>query len=130
MAAEQKSLREYKERESVLTERLNATLEENDMLKEENSKLLSFCNDPDKSIQVSLFPFRLADHLYRVLQEVQSLRAVLELKQSEIAELRRMFAEAAEKADQVPALEEKLSTLKARCEDLQLQLERKNTCEL
>lgn len=63
------------------------------------------------------------------MQEVQSLRAVLELKQSEIAELRRMFAEAAEKAEQVPTLEEKLSTLKARCEDLQLQLERKNLYE-
>lgn len=60
---------------------------------------------------------------------MHSLRAVLELKQSEFAELRRMYAKAAEKADQVPALEEKLSTLKARCEDLQLQLERKNVYE-
>lgn len=53
LAAEQKALREYQEREAAVKEQLEATINENDLLKDENSKLLSFCNDPDKSVQVS-----------------------------------------------------------------------------
>lgn len=60
---------------------------------------------------------------------MQSLRAVLELKQAEVSELRRSLAEASQRAELLPAMEEKVSTLNARCEDLQLQLERKNMHE-
>lgn len=68
-------------------------------------------------------------YFFVLLQEVQSLRAVLELKQAEVAELRRNLAEASQRAELLPAMEEKVSTLNARCEDLQLQLERKNMHE-
>lgn len=63
------------------------------------------------------------------LQEVQSLRAVLELKQGEVSELRKALAEASQRAELLPTIEEKVSTLNARCEDLQLQLLRKNEHE-
>lgn len=54
LIVEQRTLKEYLEKEASFKEQLDATLEENDLLKDENSKLLSFCNDPDKSVQVSI----------------------------------------------------------------------------
>lgn len=55
LLVEQKNLKESQEREATFQKQLNSTLDENDMLKDENGKLLSFCNDPDKSVQVSRF---------------------------------------------------------------------------
>lgn len=54
LVAEQKILKEYQERETSFKEQLEAVINENDMLKDENSKMLSFCNDPNKSVQVSI----------------------------------------------------------------------------
>lgn len=62
-------------------------------------------------------------------QEVQSLRAVLELKQKEVGELRKALAEASQKAEILVGAEEKARFLNARCEDLQLQLQRKSEYE-
>lgn len=64
-----------------------------------------------------------------LLQEVQSLRAVLELKQKEVGELRKALAEASQKAEILVGAEEKARFLNARCEDLQLQLQRKSEYE-
>lgn len=63
-------------------------------------------------------------------QEVQSLRAVLELKQRDFAELRKALAEVTQRAELLPAAEEKVALLSAKCEDMQLQLERKNEYEV
>ncbi|VEN62725.1 unnamed protein product, partial [Callosobruchus maculatus] len=59
-------------------------------------------------------------------QEVQSLKVVLELKQNELTELRRALGEASHKCELLIGAEEKARTLNARCEDLQLQLQRKS----
>lgn len=64
-----------------------------------------------------------------VLAEVESLRAVLDLKQNEVSELRKNFAESEQKAQQLPGALEKISVLTAKLEDLQSQLESKSICE-
>ncbi|KAG5874966.1 hypothetical protein JTB14_003230 [Gonioctena quinquepunctata] len=88
--------------------RLKGLVEENKRLREENDRLLSYGDNKDIGVQ-----------------EVQSLRVVLELKQNEVADLRRALAEATHKADILVGAEEKARHLQARCEDLDLQLQRK-----
>ncbi|CAG9819044.1 unnamed protein product [Phaedon cochleariae] len=94
--------------ESDFEQRVKGLIEENKRLRDDNDRLLSYGDD--KSIGV---------------QEVQSLRAVLELKQNEVAELRKTAAEATQKAEILVGAEERARVLNARCEDLQLQLQRK-----
>lgn len=53
----------------------------------------------------------------------------MDLKLSDVAELRKALAKASEKADQLPIAEEKIACLTAKCEDLRTQLERKNIIE-
>ncbi|KAJ8920030.1 hypothetical protein NQ315_011680 [Exocentrus adspersus] len=93
-------------------EKINGLIEENKRLREENDRLLSYGDD--KTIGI---------------QEVQSLRAVLELKQQEVGELRKALAEALQRAEILIGVEEKAQLLNARCEDLQLQLQRKSEYE-
>lgn len=93
-------------------QRVKGLIEENKRLREENDRLLSYGDDKGISIQ-----------------EVQSLRAVLELKQNEVAELRKSLAETNQRAETLIGAEEKARVLNARCEDLQLQLERKADTE-
>lgn len=96
-----------------MDEKLNGMHAENLRLKDENERLLNYSNIKDKGISI---------------QELQSLRAVLELKQNEVAELRRTLAEANQKNELLASAEEKSAAFGARCEDLQHQLQRK--CEL
>ncbi|CAH1978181.1 unnamed protein product [Acanthoscelides obtectus] len=91
-------------------EKLKNLIDENKRLRDENARLLG-CGDDDKGIGS---------------QEVQSLKVVLELKQNELTELRRALAEASHRCEELTGAEEKARTLNARCEDLQLQLERKS----
>lgn len=65
-----------------------------------------------------------------VLQEIQSLRAVLELKQAEVAELRTCLAKVTQKVEILPSTLDKVQGLTSRCEDLQLQLKRKTDVEM
>ncbi|XP_018567471.1 uncharacterized protein LOC108908047 isoform X2 [Anoplophora glabripennis] len=97
---------------SDLEDRIKNLIEENKRLRDENDRLLSYGDDKEIG-----------------LQEVQSLRAVLELKQKEVGELRKALAEASQKAEVLVGAEEKARFLKAKCEDLQLQLQRKSEYE-
>ncbi|XP_017775385.1 PREDICTED: CAP-Gly domain-containing linker protein 1-like isoform X2 [Nicrophorus vespilloides] len=106
--------RDYEAREVLHKEKLTVANEEICRLREENEALYASARNGGSD---------------NSLQEVQSLRVVLELKQSEFAELRKALAEATQKADLLPAAEEKISGLLAKCEDLQHQLERKNDSE-
>lgn len=54
--------------------------------------------------------------------EVESLRCVLELKQSEISDLRKQNCELQRAADETQAAQVKCSALESRVEDLQVQL--------
>lgn len=58
--------------------------------------------------------------------EVESLRCVLELKQSEISELRKTNCELQRAADEAISAQFKCSALESRVEDLQVQLHAKN----
>lgn len=57
------------------------------------------------------------------------MRAVLDLKKNEVADLRKTLAESNQKAAQLPGALEKISVLTAKCEDLQSQLESKSNYE-
>ncbi|KAI4461087.1 dynactin 1-related microtubule-binding [Holotrichia oblita] len=109
----EKLKRDLEIKELSYKEQLQIVNEENFRLKNENETLLNYSKDDGNSS----------------IQEVQSLRAVLELKLSDVAELRKSLAKASEKADQLPLAEEKIASLTAKCEDLMSQLERKNTIE-
>lgn len=61
-----------------------------------------------------------------LLDEVESLRCVLELKQNEISELRKSNCELQRVADVACAAQIKCSALESRVEDLQVQLHAKN----
>ncbi|XP_050500456.1 uncharacterized protein LOC114343874 isoform X2 [Diabrotica virgifera virgifera] len=98
--------------EGDFEERLKGLVEENKRLREENDRLLSYGDDKGISVQ-----------------EVQSLRVVLELKQNEVTDLRKSLAEANQRAELLEGAEERARVLNARCEDLQLQLERKADSE-
>jgi signal transduction histidine kinase len=63
----------------------------------------------------------------QILQdEIESLRCVLELKQSEISELRKTNCELQRTADDAIASQIKCSALESRVEDLQVQLQAKH----
>lgn len=51
------------------------------------------------------------------------------MKQNEIGKLRKCLAEATQRADILEGAEDKARVLQARCEDLELQLQRKNDLE-
>lgn len=64
-----------------------------------------------------------------MLAEVESLKAVMDMKTNEAADFRKRLAESSQKAAQLPAALEKISSLTAKCEDLESQLERKSSYE-
>ncbi|XP_044755813.1 uncharacterized protein LOC123314539 [Coccinella septempunctata] len=103
----------FKQELAACKEDVSKLEEERARLVEENKRLISY--GEGKGIGV---------------QEVESLRVVLELKQSEVSDLRKSLAEANQKAELLAGCEEKASLLQARCEDLQLQLQRKNDIEM
>ncbi|GJQ71345.1 hypothetical protein Trydic_g11079 [Trypoxylus dichotomus] len=109
----EKLKRDYEAKELLYKEQMQIVNEENFRLKNENETLLNYSKEDGNSS----------------IQEVQSLRAVLELKLSDVADLRKALAKANEKAEQLPFAEEKIALLTAKCEDLMSQLERKNTIE-
>lgn len=61
--------------------------------------------------------------------EVESLRCVLELKQSEISDLRKQNLEHQRAAEELPAALFKVSSMESRVEDLQVQLHLKYESE-
>jgi len=121
----EKLRKDYEAKEIYYKEKLAAMQEEVALLKEQNETFFNVSASSSTSSS-SGSGSSAGDNS---LQEVQSLRAVLELKQSEVAELRKSLAEALQKADMLPIAEEKISGLTAKCEDLLHQLERKNEYE-
>lgn len=57
--------------------------------------------------------------------EVESLRCVLELKQNEIAELRKYNRELQNAQDELPKAQLRISCLESRIEDLTIQFQAK-----
>ncbi|XP_066151700.1 restin homolog [Euwallacea fornicatus] len=98
--------------ENEFQEKLKISEEENKRLRDQNDRLLSY-----------------GDHKDVAKQEVQSLRVVLELKQNEIADLRKSLEETRQKQQIFEGVEEKAAALHARCEDIEHQLQRKTEYE-
>ncbi|KAF5306202.1 hypothetical protein FQR65_LT07479 [Abscondita terminalis] len=107
----------YKKENDKLHKELKLLNDEIDNLKLENAKMMSFVAEgKENKLQI-------------VLAEVESLRAVLDLKQNQVAELRKVLVEANQKAELLPSATDKISILTARCEDLESQLESKSVFE-
>lgn len=70
-----------------------------------------------------------AERCLTLEKEVDSLRTVLDLRHTELQVLRKVAAEAAEKADLLTASEIQVASLKSKVEDLQSQLHSKSTIE-
>ncbi|KAK5645223.1 hypothetical protein RI129_006523 [Pyrocoelia pectoralis] len=90
-------------------------------------KLRVECSKLQKSHGQSLDILREENDSIR--EELMINKAVLELKQNEIADLRKLLAQANQKAELVPRIADKVSVLSARCEDLESQLESKSVYE-
>jgi len=112
------------EREKELLERLAVVQAECEHAKEQSGKLLdTLTGDKDAKLQVTAGRCKLLE------SEVTSLRAVLELRSSELQELRRTSELAQRDALQLPVAQQRVTALTARVEDLELQLERKIAAE-
>lgn len=98
-----------------LEEKLNLSVDELSIVKSTRSASIneSFHNKTLNSSQI-------------LQDEVESLRCVLELKQSEISELRKTNCELQRIADDATSAQIKCSGLESRVEDLQVQLHAKN----
>ncbi|CAH0555618.1 unnamed protein product, partial [Brassicogethes aeneus] len=105
---EQKVDAEKQSLEEAIAERTKVLNEENERLRKENERLLSYGDEKGIGIQ-----------------EVQSLRAVLEIKQRDVSDLRKSLGEATQKLEILENAEERANFLSAKCEDLKSQLERK-----
>ncbi|KAL3269695.1 hypothetical protein HHI36_008755 [Cryptolaemus montrouzieri] len=125
---------DYEAKESFLKEQIQVLSRENQKFKQE----LALCKEEISKLEEERT--RLVEENKRLLsysegkgvgvQEVESLRVVLELKQNEVSDLRKSLAETTQKADVLSNCEEKAAVFQARCEDLQLQLQRKNDYEM
>lgn len=98
-----------------LEEKLNLSVDELTIIKSHRNASInqSFHNTTLNSSQI-------------LQDEVESLRCVLELKQSEISELRKNNCELQRIADDATSAQIKCSGLESRVEDLQVQLHAKN----
>lgn len=101
-----------------LEEKLNLSKDELSIVKYSRNSITSNANESfhNKTLNSS-----------QILQdEVESLRCVLELKQSEISELRKTNCELQRAADDAISAQIKCSAFESRVEDLQVQLHAKN----
>lgn len=128
---ENDSIREEIDEKNLIIAKLEAYKKENDKLHKE-IKLLNdeMVNLKAENVKVMNFAAEGKENKVQiVLAEVESLRAVMDLKQNQVAELRKLLAEANHKADLLPNMTEKVSVLSARCEDLVSQIESKSVYE-
>lgn len=64
------------------------------------------------------------------MDEAESLRTVLELKSSEMQDLRKQNEKLQREGDDLPAILQKLEAAQSRVEDLNVQLQRKSEIEM
>lgn len=104
-----------------LAEKLNLSQDELSIMR--STRNSSYCNSSSSSSRVNESFHNKTLNSSQVLQdEVESLRCVLELKQSEISELRKKNCELQRVSDEASAAHVKCSALESRVEDLQVQL--------
>ncbi|XP_039283919.1 uncharacterized protein LOC111051723 isoform X2 [Nilaparvata lugens] len=112
------------QREAELVQRLTAIEAEHADLKDQSRRFMeSMHMDKDTKLQVT------ANRCKELQDEVESLRTVLELRSSELQELRKQNEILQVDAELLPPTMQKLMTAQARVEDLQVQLERRTNAE-
>lgn len=92
-----------------------------------NDEIVVVRHSTRSSLDASNSPRISSDRPQMLQDEVESLRCVLGLKQSEISELRKQNHELVKNADALPIANVKISSLESRLEDLDIQL--KTKCE-
>uniref|UniRef100_A0A2S2NL63 Microtubule-associated tumor suppressor 1 n=1 Tax=Schizaphis graminum TaxID=13262 RepID=A0A2S2NL63_SCHGA len=110
---------ELTQRILVLENERDLLKSERDVLKEENQRLIE-----DKKLQNTSLGYQ------KLLDEVESLRTVLELKSSEMQDLRKQNEKLQREGDDLPAILQKLEAAQSRVEDLNVQLQRKSEIEM
>ncbi|KAK3909115.1 Microtubule-associated tumor suppressor candidate 2 [Frankliniella fusca] len=111
-------------REAELAAQLAARGAAHEALREQSRRVMdSMKSDKDARTQA------LAARCRELQDEVDSLRSVLELRCDELQKSRRENDALRIAADQLPGAEQRISTLTARLEDLQVQLDRKGELE-
>lgn len=111
-------------REAELAAQLAAKEAAHEALREQSRRVMdSMKSDKDARTQA------LANRCRELQDEVDSLRSVLELRCDELQKSRRENDALRIAADQLPGAEQRISTLTARLEDLQVQLDRKGMLE-
>lgn len=111
-------------REAELAAQLRAKEAAHEALREQSRRVMdSMKSDKDARTQA------LAARCRELQDEVDSLRSVLELRCDELQKSRRENDALRIAADQLPGAEQRISTLTARLEDLQVQLDRKGEVE-
>jgi len=66
----------------------------------------------------------------KLCKEIESLRTVLELKSSEMQELRKQNESLQREVEDLPTIIQKLEAAQSRVEDLNVQLQRKSEIEM
>lgn len=124
---------EAEKRERLLRDQLELSQNECDVLRHSSSSF-----DQSATVDVADVPHQAAasavnrisvDRPQLLHDEVESLRCVLELKQNEISDLRKVNCELMKNVDALPAALVKCSVLESRLEDLQIQLQSKTEVE-
>jgi myosin heavy subunit len=110
---------ELTQRVLVLENERDLLKSERDVLKEQNQRLIE-----DKKLQNTSLGYQ------KLLDEVESLRTVLELKSSEMQDLRKQNEKLQREGDDLPAILQKLEAAQSRVEDLNVQLQRKSEIEM
>ncbi|XP_059469897.1 serine-rich adhesin for platelets-like isoform X2 [Neocloeon triangulifer] len=124
-AEAEKRLQEGMEREADLNQQVvKMTAQLADSTRDSRMFLELMHKDKDTLMQAS------ADRCLTLEKEVDSLRVVLDMRHAELQSLRKVAAEASEKADLLMASEIQLASLKSKVEDLQSQLHSKSTIEM
>lgn len=103
------------QKERALEEKLHLTQDELVVLRQSR-----------KTAEPQMSPRSFVDRPKMLQEEIESLRCVLELKQSEISDLRKQNHELVKAADALPAALVKVSALESRLEDIQIQLKCKS----
>lgn len=117
-----KQLKCEQDRYRELEERLQLSTDENNVLRQRRQSVGSATNENATPTQSSP---NSGGRMQMLVEEVESLRSVLDMKMNEISELRKQNHELQSAYDELPRASLKISTLETRLEDLTIQYQTK-----
>ena len=84
-----------------------------EMRRREKTYMEACKRDTERKVQAALAPYK------HIQQEIESLKAVMELRNQEIRELRRQKLELEKQLEELPAARDQISKLKQKVENLE-----------